>query len=285
MLKATAFGALVVAMTFASPAHADESDECNPAYEDADALMRSGAVKLLDARDKLRVCARPSCKPWMVKECTTSLAALEARIPSVVFSAKDEAGNDLVDVTVTSGDSTLASRLDGHAVELEPGERTFKLTRADGTSVLVTSIVKEGEKAQRVAATFEGPKREPVAPVTPVVDVEVGTPPPVRTIGWVLAGVGVVGLGVGAVFGIKAIGSKSDASCDAKNACDAGPLADARSSATVATVGFIAGAALTAGGIAIVLLAPSRASSSGRRIEAAPSIAKNEGGFVLRGRW
>jgi hypothetical protein len=62
-------------------------------------------------------------------------------------------------------------------------------------------------------------------------------------------------------------------------------LADARSSANVATIGFVAGAVLVAGGVVLVLLSPSRGSSSARRIEAAPALAQHEAGLVLRGLW
>lgn len=294
-----------------SDARAQGADACNPAYEEADGLVRSGGDKLLDAREKLRTCARPVCKAWMVKECTKSLADVEARIPSVVLVAKDAAGAELVDVTVTSGDKTLASRLDGKSIEIGPGERRFVFALADGRRVSVQTIVKEGEKAQRVSATFEAPKREVVATTTPSRAPEstrapsgsspVGEPPAtqspppsdehpshgsaLRTVGFVAAGAGIVGLGIGALFGIKAIGNKSDAMCNDKNECKPGPLDDARSSASVATVGFVAGALLAAGGVTLILVSPSRGSTSAKGLEAAPAVAHNEAGLLLRGRW
>jgi hypothetical protein len=288
MKGAAATFAFLLATTFVTTARADdESAKCNPAYEEADALIKAGGDKLLDARAKLLVCARPACKPWMVKECTTSLAEVSARIPSVVFSAKDSRGNEIVEVTVTTGERSLTSRLDGKAIELGPGERTFTFVRADGSRAVVTAVVKEGEKAQRVTATFEGSESGTSAatPATPAHGGEDGeSGSSVRTVGWVVAGAGVVGLGVGTFFGIKAIGSTGDANCDEKNTCEKGPLADARSAATVSTIGFIAGGVLLAGGVSLILLAPSR-SKSGRSLEAAPSVATSEAGLLFRGRW
>jgi hypothetical protein len=77
-----------------------------------------------------------------------------------------------------------------------------------------------------------------------------------RWLGAGALGVGVVGLAVGTIFGLKASGSKSDANCDPQNFCDAKPLADARSAATVSTIGFVAGGAFAAGGILMLVLAP-----------------------------
>ena len=84
-----------------------------------------------------------------------------------------------------------------------------------------------------------------------------------RTIGLVLGGAGVVGVAVGAVFGLQA-SSKWD---DAKSKCDDYPYEcgaegvdladDAKSSATISTIGFIAGGALLAGGAALFFTAGS----------------------------
>lgn len=303
-------------------ARAEGSETCNPAYEDADALAQAGGDKLLEARDKLRVCARPVCKAWMVKECTKSLTEVEARIPTVVLVAKDEVGFDLVDVTVTAGDRTLSTRLDGRAVEVGPGEKTFVFVSADGRRATKKAIVREGEKAQRVTVTFDAtkPRAAAVVPVAParVTPAPVPTPPAtavvpppapphtgpasssvtaapsdappktggsaLRALGYVASGAGIVGLGLGTFFGVSAISNKSDASCNENDECDPTKLADARSSATMATVGFVAGGTLLAGGLVLLIIAPRRTSPTGR-IEAAPSVSQNEAGFTLRGRW
>jgi hypothetical protein len=309
----------MLAGSLPAAARADETSTCNGAYEEADSLVRLGGSKLLDARERLRVCARPSCKPWMVKECTKSLSEVDARIPSVVLVAKDTAGREVVDVTVTTEDNTeIARRLDGRAVEIGPGERVFTFVAADGRRATVRAIVKEGEKAQRVTAKLEASKPVVVAPVpvpapapapsTPPAVAHPPAPAPVqpaavepasrrppeterggsglRTTGYVVAGVGVAGLLAGTIFGVSAMVQKSDAAC-VDNACDAGSLASARSSATVSTIGFVVGGALLAGGIALVVLAPSRSpsSSSAARLELAPAVAQREAGMLMRGSW
>lgn len=86
---------------------------------------------------------------------------------------------------------------------------------------------------------------------------------PLKISGLVVAGVGVVGLGVGGAFGFLAKGSLDDSNsnnhCDATNHCDPQGLAlrsDAQSSALLSTISFIAGGVLVAGGLTMFFLAP-----------------------------
>jgi hypothetical protein len=92
-----------------------------------------------------------------------------------------------------------------------------------------------------------------------------------RSLALVAGGAGVVALGVGIVFGVKAI-SKNDeamALCPASPRCDdpAGVTLtdDAKSAATVSTVTFIAGGVLVAGGVALYLTAPSSSPAKAAR--------------------
>lgn len=98
-----------------------------------------------------------------------------------------------------------------------------------------------------------------------------------RTAGYVAGAAGIVGLGIGAVFGLSAIGSKHDAERDGHctvdlQKCDAvgkASMSDSRDAARLSTIGFIAGGALAATGIVLVLTAPSNkdpaSATQGRR--------------------
>lgn len=90
-------------------------------------------------------------------------------------------------------------------------------------------------------------------------------PPPdttLKTAGFVVGGIGVVGLGVGAIAG----GLASSQWSSAKDKCpnnlckDASAQSDAegaKSKATLSTVGFVAGGVLLAAGVTMILVAPS----------------------------
>src|SRR4051812_23385078 len=90
----------VVSLSFAErSAHADEKQACLAASEKAQQLRSAG--KLGDAREQLNVCGRPECPKLVQQDCTLWMTELLASLPSIVPSAKDRKGRDLVDVRLT----------------------------------------------------------------------------------------------------------------------------------------------------------------------------------------
>ena len=114
-----------------------------------------------------------------------------------------------------------------------------------------------------------------------------------RIVAIALGGAGVVGVGVGAFFGLRSISKHSDyeALCTA-NVCSpaAGPLRDqAVSAGNVSTVMFLVGGALIAGGAVLWFVAPAASASSigstGARIGIAPAVGPSSAGASLAGEW
>ena len=107
-----------------------------------------------------------------------------------------------------------------------------------------------------------------------------------RTIALVVAGVGVVGLGVGSVVGLRALSKNSDSNAAGRcvgNTCDAAGKQlrdDARSAGNLSTVGFVAGGVLLAGGAALWFTAPSASS-----VQVGPAVGSGGYGASLRGVW
>lgn len=221
------------------------------------------AHQLVEARAQFRVCAREVCPAVVQRDCADWLAAVEKALPTVVVSAKDSAGNDVVSVRVSVDGKLLTTTLDGHAVPMNPGPHTFHFETDALAPIDRQVLVKEGESDQSVAVVLAPRVRvePPITPVAPVAPIE----PPLakhddarswRIAGYTVGALGLVGLGIGAAFGFVAIADKNSANCDASGFCDSGPLADARTSATVSTVGVITGGVLLAAGVMFVLLAP-----------------------------
>lgn len=83
-----------------------------------------------------------------------------------------------------------------------------------------------------------------------------------RILGLSLGGVGIVGIGLGTVFGVGAISKKGeaeDAGCDDETCPDAvagGLRDDARTSGTISTIAFAVGAAAAATGVVLYFTAP-----------------------------
>ena len=107
---------------------------CEAAFETADMKLRPSESRLLDARLALRACSLPTCKPWMIDDCSKRLAEVEGRISSIAFSAEDAHGAPLYDVRVLEGDRELVGRLNGLAIELDPGPHELSRSAKESES-------------------------------------------------------------------------------------------------------------------------------------------------------
>jgi len=109
-----------------------------------------------------------------------------------------------------------------------------------------------------------------------------------RVVGVVLAGAGVLAVGAGAFFGLKANATYEDAKpyCNARNQCSDPGLeiaSDASTQATVADVSFIAGGVLVAAGAVVFLTAPRKTTaptSSRPSTTRLPSVSFGGPGFA-----
>jgi hypothetical protein len=264
--------------------------DCIRANEASISLRQSDQLR--EAREQLLVCAARTCPGQVRAECERHLVEVNASMPTIVFEAKDAAGNDLSAVRVSMDGKPLADRLEGAAIPIDPGAHSFHFESAGLPPVDRSFVLHQGEKERRERIAFAAPAAaaglvaQPVRSSTEAVVAPVApeTPSsawsPLKTAGLVTAGAGIVGIGIGTVYGLMATSDKSKASCDANGYCDPASLSDARSHATVSTVGFVAGGVLLAAGVALVLFAPSGSEAS---LHVAPAVAERGGGVVVGG--
>ncbi len=286
----------VALMSVAAPARAADpsEEECLAANGDWGRLRDAGKLKA--ARARLLVCAAPSCPGPVRDECTKRIDDVNAALPSVVLDARSGAGATLTSVKVTLDGEPLTDVLDGKAIALDPGPHTFVFSSAEG-SAEQKIMVKEGAKDVSVTAVLGATAPPPPSPPKPQGDATVPPPPAespssMKTIGYVVGGVGLAGITLGGVFGIVAISKNSSANChpnDCSNS-DAKPAdrTSAQGSADIATVGFIAGGVLTAAGVAFVLFAPKDSKADApptARWEFSPRVGANGGGLWLGRTW
>ena len=107
-----------------------------------------------------------------------------------------------------------------------------------------------------------------------------------KPVGYVALGIGAVGIGVGAFFGLKAKSTYDEpfdgGLCDhTTNGCTPegqSKVDDAHSQATISTIGFVAGGALLVGGIVLLVTAPSKTTGS---VRITPSFGANGGGLSI----
>ncbi|MFO0674983.1 MAG: hypothetical protein U0169_00475 [Polyangiaceae bacterium] len=182
------------------------------------------------------------------------------------------------------------------AIPIDPGSHTFEASAPGRKTWTSTVTVKSG--GDKVTVMVNALESEAVATTTnPVVDP--ATKPPetpatsgssgLRTAGLVVGGAGLVGVGVGAVVGLLAMGDAGDAKafCNAdQSRCTQDGIDGydrAKGKATVSTIAFVAGGVLTASGVALYFLAPKAGheSTTGSRILRVGTVAGGPGSFGL----
>jgi hypothetical protein len=184
-----------------------------------------------------------------------------------------------VSVATTPGlevriDGTLIEQAEwGVALPYDAGHHRVEATATGKKKWASTVDVKDGAKADVSVPALEDsepPKTTPKPEVTPLIPPSTKPsplPPPPSTPTekkgpWIAVGiagvaVGAVGIGIGSIFGVMALDSKStlDAMCPSRDRCPAsqkGTIDDLSTRATVSTIGFVAGGVLLAvGGTAL----------------------------------
>lgn len=234
-------------------------------------------------------------------------AHLEGRLAKLLVQLP-EAALALEGLTVRLNGTALPRGVWGSAVPVDPGtqhvevaapgyetwQTELEVSNGPGqTPVVVPPLARSASEPN--GATLATPPPTPVASRDPLSSRGDGTQ---RTVGFVLAGAGAVGLAVGTVFGLSAISKNgdSDEHCRTERFCSEKGLAlrdDARDAAAVSTIAFIAGGAFAAGGLALVLTAsntstPAAGSArrpSARRFTLASRLEPGAARLVMEGTW
>jgi hypothetical protein len=299
-LAATALaGALGLAATGARAAPTTAA-QCAAASKSAVSLTANH--KLRQARDQAQICVAASCSATVRAACKKRLATLGAAIPTIAFAAKDSAGHDLSDVTVSMDGESLADHLDGTALSADPGAHTFTFQVAGQPSMDQSFVLTEGQKNRHETVTFPAPPPPPApAPVATAppssTDADTGASGsshgPLRTVAFVVGGIGIAGLVVGGVTGALAL-SKSNASqsaCGSASDCPqhSASVSDynsASSLSTVSTIAFVGGGVALAAGVTFFLLSPRRGEASpapATAFRVDPVVGVNTGGVTFKG--
>lgn len=248
---------------------------------------------LIEARstalDVTRIPHKPS-EPEAFTDARAAAAALaerlSARIPAVVISLK---GIDAkVTPSVTIDGEALNLSLLALPRKINPGGHTIEASAPGYETERRAVTLKEGETAP-LEITLA-----PSVAVRPTPPKGTSAPPPdppvargssgQRIAAIAVGGAGIVGLGVGAVFGGMAISrnnaSKADGHCDAQSFCDATGKElrlGSYQAATISTVSLVIGSAALAGGVVLILTAPSQRPDV--------SVAIGPGRISVAGRW
>jgi hypothetical protein len=288
LLRALPTGALLSTIVFAPAALAEiTKTQCVDADTQAQQLRRD--EKLIAARAQLKTCTDQACPALVRDDCAQRLDEIDKLQPSLVFDVKDGQGRDLTDVKVTVDGQALVDNLSGAAIPVDPGTRSFTFEVKGEEPVTRQLVLHEGDKARH--------EKVIIGKVVPPPEVATSDGSTQRTAGVVMGVFGLVGLGVGGVFGGLAASkwSTAQSDCPTSGMCTQsgntqakGEETNAKTLAGVSTVGFIAGGVLAAGGIVLYVLAPSKSSKEGKPppqqgLEIVPAGGPGGAGMTLRG--
>jgi len=263
--------------------------QCADANASAQMLRRDG--KLSASREQLMKCSDPKCPAIVRDDCARRLDELDRAQPTVVFEVKDSAGVDVLAVSVTMDGQPWAALLEGKALPADPGQHVFVLTVEGHPPITRTLLLVEGEKGRGERVDLKGPSPSaatpPPAPTTTRgARTGMGTQ---KILGLAAGGVGVVGVGLGAVFGLMS----GSAWTSAKSACGGDPSrctdvstaeshrSTAETDATISTAGFITGGVLLAAGVTLFLTAPHPTETA--RLVVSPAVGPGQAGVAAGG--
>jgi hypothetical protein len=252
------------------------TEECVAANEKAGPLQRSG--KLREARANLLRCSAGSCPSVVRDDCIKSATQVDTAVPTIVFEAKDAAGNDVTAVRVTMDGEQLAEKLTGTALDVDPGEHVFAFD-AGGQRVERHLVIHQAEKNRRESVVLGGQAVAASNALAEPPQAGLGTH---KTIAIGAAGVGVVGIALGSVLGLLANSKWEQAKTDCGAGCAQGSPAQeeassAHSTATLANVSLVVGVVALATGAVLWVLAPRAKPSTALR--AGPFVANAAGGL------
>jgi hypothetical protein len=217
-------------------------------------------------------------------------AALEPKLSRLVVEVQGAASG----TEVRRDGALVGSASWGTPVPVDPGKHTIEV-KAPGKVAFATSVeLRAGGDAETVripALADATPSATPqAAPAAQPALADTKSRSASAYVGYGLVGVGVVGVAVGTLFGLK-YRSKND---EATGLCPLGrctspaevtqhdaDVSDAKSARTLSYVGFGLGAAALATGVALIVTSPKSPTATGARIE--PVVLAGGGGLAVGG--
>lgn len=240
------------------------------------------------------------------------LAELEPRLSKLTIEVSAEAppGLEIEQDGESIGRATL-----GSPFPIDPGEHKI-VARARGYEDWSQSVI-VSNAASTVRVIVPGLRSLPPHPAVAAPATYVSAPSPLasrstaqanldspvrdagasqRVLGYVIGGAGIVGIGVGTAFALAMKSKMSDRddanACSNTSACTFDNkiridqlTSEARTFATVANVGFIAGGIALVGGLALVVTGFPKDNRTGLAMQFQPLIGSNSLGVGAGGRW
>lgn len=233
--------------------------QCAAAYEQAQEQRKAGT--LVAARATLHVCTNEVCPDFIRNDCDAWYVAVQAELPTLVFTAQS-LGRDLANVRISSGERLLASKIDGQAIELDPGEYDFEFLAPGMRPLTQHLVIARGEQNRLVRVELTPLQSAAIESEQPVV------PAPQSSRSFALPAIflGVGAAGVATFGAMGAWGRSSEFQLEGRCAprCSKDELASVRTKYLLADVSLGVGIASLAVGAYLLFRPDSDAPKAGR---------------------
>jgi hypothetical protein len=212
----------------------------------------------------------------------TRAAALEPTLSRLTIAVASKADG----LTITRDGANVGSAEWGTPIPVDPGSHAVDAQAPHRKPSHQSVNVPSGGASITVTVAELDPADEGGTAPAPETTSDGSTQ---RTIGLVLGGLGIVGIGVGTAFGVTAMSKENDATqhdCDATNHCNSQGVQlgkDAQSAATASTIAFAVGGVALAGGVLLYFTAPK--GSSAPTVGLSATALPGGGAFGIQGAW
>lgn len=192
-----------------------ETEACLVASEQGQLARKE--TKYLHARAQFRSCAQGVCPQAVRRDCAQWLDELDNAQPSVILQARDAAGRDTSAVVVRLDGEPFVDRVDGRALDVDPGEHVFTFASKQGVVLEQRVIVRESEKGRTIVADFSTHRSVHVPSSTTSTRRSEERRIPAGS--WALGAVGVVGIGIGSYLLISGRIRESELEAECQPRC------------------------------------------------------------------
>lgn len=294
-----AAAAVCAASVGAAVASADD-ESCRNAYVETQRLQR--AAQFLAARRAAVACGQDTCSDTVRSQCSTWLENIERAVPTVVIDARDDTGAALADVQLEANGSVVTERLNGRALELDPGEYVLRFRHGEHV-VEQRTLIREAEKYRTIAVRFD-PRPTPAVPAraepeAPAAPPGPASPPPwaeslaagatasraptsdtsLPTASYLLGGLGLAGVATFAVLATSGYASERNLRRTCAGACEADRVNAVRARYLVADVALGVGVSSLAAAVAVWVWTPREPWAASGRLSFGPRRVAFEGEF------
>ncbi|WP_394828681.1 type IV pilus biogenesis/stability protein PilW [Pendulispora albinea] len=222
-------------------------------------------------------------------------SAVEAKLSRIKLTAADPSAAS--GATLKVDGKIVGAASIGASIPMDPGPHRLEVSAPGKRTRETPFTVPEGPSTTEIPVpSLEDPSGTPEKTETaggggeeetPAKKDKAGAGSGKRTLGFVVGGIGVAGLAVGAIFGASYLGKQSDYNkctgfCGGSEAADRDQKSSAQTTGWIATAGFGVGiAGLVAGAILIATAKPTEKSAAAVRV--VPAFGPKESGLSLQG--